>query len=152
MRISDWSSDVCSSDLTTVDLAAQHLAEQAIAEVLADPSGPDASLVAIDPANGYVRAMVGGRDFFGESGIAKLNLATQGARQAGSAFKPLVLAEALTQGISPDEVMPAPACTSIPIPNAAPWKPCNYGGGGGGNVPLNGAPVRPEERRVGEEG
>src|SRR3546814_15459901 len=80
--------------------------------------------------------MVGGGDFFGESGIAKLNLATQGARQAGSAFKPLVLAEALTQGISPDEVMPAPACPSIPMPNAAPWKPCNYGGRGGGNVTL----------------
>src|SRR3546814_11886769 len=86
--------------------------------------------------------MVGGGDFFGESGIAKLNLATQGARQAGSAFKPLVLAEALTQGISPDEVMPAPACTSIPMPNAAPWQPCNYGGGGGGNVTLTDGTVR----------
>src|SRR3546814_6759053 len=80
--------------------------------------------------------MVGGRDFFGESGIAKLNLATQGARQSGSAFKPTVLAEALTQGISPDEVMPAPAYTSIPMPNAAPWKPCHYGGGGGANVKI----------------
>src|SRR3546814_13299175 len=88
---------------TTVDLAAQHLAEQAIAEVLADPSGPDASLVAIDPANGYLRAMVGGRDFLGASGLAKLNLATQGARQAGAALKPLVLAPEHPPGVTHPE-------------------------------------------------
>ena len=127
---------------TTIDLAMQAKAEAAVAEILPDPNGPDASLVAVEAATGYVRAMVGGRDFFGTSRIAKLNLATQGPRQAGSAFKPLVLATALTQGISPLTRISAPACVTIPMENAAPWRPCNYGGGGGGTVTIAEGTVR----------
>jgi len=127
---------------TTVDLAAQASAEQAVTSVLGDPAGPAASLVAIEPATGYVKAMVGGRDFFGDSSIAKLNLATQGPRQAGSAFKPLVLAAALEQGIDPETVLPAPACTSIDLGQGQVWKPCNYGGGGGGSVSIIEGTVR----------
>ncbi len=127
---------------TTVDLDAQAKAEAAVNEVLADPAGPAASLVSVETGSGYVRAMVGGRDFFGETPIAKLNLATQGPRQAGSAFKPLVLAEALAQGIDPETAIPAPACLNIPMENAAPYKPCNYGGGGGGTVSIAEGTVR----------
>ena len=127
---------------TTIDLAMQAQAEAAVAEILPDPNGPDASLVAVEAATGYVRAMVGGRDFFGASRIAKLNLATQGPRQAGSAFKPLVLATALTQGISPSTRISAPSCVTIPMENAAPWRPCNYGGGGGGTVTIAEGTVR----------
>ena len=78
---------------TTVDLAEQAAAEAAVAAILPDPAGPSASLVSIEPTTGYVRAMVGGRDFFGPGENDKLNLATQGPRQAGSAFKPIVLAD-----------------------------------------------------------
>ncbi len=127
---------------TTVDLEAQTLAEQAVAEILPDAAGPSASLVSIEPVTGYVRAMVGGRDFFGSDDIAKLNLATQGPRQAGSAFKPLVLATALAQGVDPATTLPAPACTTVEIPGAAPWKPCNYGGGDGGTVTITEGTVR----------
>ena len=42
--------------------------------------------------------MVGGDDY----ATRPFNLATQGQRQPGSSFKPFILAEALTQGISPD--------------------------------------------------
>ncbi|MGQ0831708.1 MAG: penicillin-binding protein [Microthrixaceae bacterium] len=126
---------------TTVDLDQQAKAEQAIAAVLPDPNGPDASLVSIEPATGYVRAMVGGRDFFGNSGIAKLNLATQGRRLAGSSFKPIVLATALAQGISPDRILAAPACIDIPLEHSV-WRPCNYGGGGGGSVTITEGTVR----------
>jgi penicillin-binding protein 1A len=126
---------------TTIDLAMQAKAEAAVAEILPDPNGPDASLVAVEAATGYVRAMVGGRDFFGTSRIAKLNLATQGPRQAGSAFKPLVLATALTQGISPLTRISAPACIAIPDTDP-PWRPCNYGGGGGGTVTIAEGTVR----------
>ena len=103
---------------------------------------PAASLVAVQPSTGYVRAMVGGRDFFGDSDIAKLNLATQARRQAGSSFKPLVLATALTQGVDPLMQLPAPECITIPIPGAPPWRPCNYGGGAGGTVTIAEGTVR----------
>jgi len=127
---------------TTVDLAMQAQAEAAVAEILPGPAGPAASLVSIEAATGYVRAMVGGRDFFGTGPIAKLNLATQGPRQTGSAFKPLVLATALAQGIDPETRIPAPACVTIPLENAPPWEPCNYGGGSGGTVSIIEGTVR----------
>src|SRR5262249_47007575 len=53
--------------------------------------------VAIDNATGEVRAMVGGSDY----SQVPFNLATQGQRQPGSAFKPFVLATAIREGISP---------------------------------------------------
>jgi penicillin-binding protein 1A len=82
---------------TSIDLDIQRLAEDAIKKLLPDSHGPAASLVAIDPRDGRVLAMVGGRNFH----KSQFNLAVQGERQAGSAFKPFVLATALSQGISP---------------------------------------------------
>ncbi len=85
---------------TTIDARFQKAADDAIAAWLANPDGPRASLVAIDNHSGEVRAMVGGDDY----NATPFNLATQGQRQPGSAFKPFVLAEALKQGISPGSV------------------------------------------------
>jgi penicillin-binding protein 1A len=59
------------------------------------------ALVAIDPATGAVRAMVGGRDF----GESHFNRAVQAKRQAGSAFKPFVYAAALEAGYTPASVI-----------------------------------------------
>ncbi|MEA2156384.1 MAG: penicillin-binding protein [Solirubrobacteraceae bacterium] len=83
---------------TTLDLGLQRDAELAIARWLGNPAGPQASLVAIDNKTGEIRAMVGGTDY----SKTPFNLATQGQRQPGSAFKPFVLATALRRGISPD--------------------------------------------------
>lgn len=55
------------------------------------------ALVAMDPEDGSVRAMVGGRDF----NESRFNRATQAKRQSGSAFKPFVYAAALEAGYSP---------------------------------------------------
>src|SRR5215210_1600415 len=85
---------------TTIDSRFQKAADDAINAWLANPQGPRASLVAIDNHSGEVRAMVGGDDY----NRTPFNLATQGQRQPGSAFKPFVLAEALKQGISPGSV------------------------------------------------
>lgn len=83
---------------TTIEPAAQRAAEEAVASVLPDAADPECALVALDPRDGRVLAMVGGRDF----AAAQYNLAAQGHRQPGSAFKPFVLVAALESGVSPD--------------------------------------------------
>jgi penicillin-binding protein 1A len=86
---------------TTIDLDLQKLAQDAIQKVLPDPNGPTAALVAIDPRDGHVLTMVGGRNYH----ESQFNLAVQGERQPGSSFKPFVLATALSQGISPQTTL-----------------------------------------------
>src|SRR5215218_47562 len=85
---------------TTIDARFQKAADDAVRAWLSKTRGPRASMVAIDNHSGEVRAMVGGDDY----NSSPFNLATQGQRQPGSAFKPFVLAEALKQGISPGSV------------------------------------------------
>ena len=82
---------------TTIDLGLQKLARDAIDKWLPSTTGPQAALVAINPTNGAVVAMYGGRSFH----TSQFNLAVQGERQPGSSFKPFVLATALKQGIAP---------------------------------------------------
>lgn len=83
---------------TSLDLQKQAAAEAAVVNVLNQPGDPSAAVVSIEPQTSYVRAMVGGLDFVTQ----KYNLAYQGHRQPGSAFKPFVLATAMSKGISPD--------------------------------------------------
>jgi penicillin-binding protein 1A len=83
---------------TTIDLNVQRFARQSITKWLTNPNGPSAALVAVDPRNGKVLAMIGGNNYR----KSQFNLAVQGERQPGSSFKPFVLATALREGISPD--------------------------------------------------
>src|SRR5215218_6765721 len=83
---------------TSLDVRLQEAAQQAVEAWLPYEGGPRASLVAIDNRTSEVLAMVGGDDYT----TRPFNLATQGQRQPGSAFKPFVLAQALGSGISPD--------------------------------------------------
>ena len=94
---------------TTLDVKLQQAAEQSVNAWLSAPGGPQASLVAIDNATGEVRAMVGGEDFASHP----FNLATQGQRQPGSAFKAFVLATAIQRGISPSSVWASKKLTVI---------------------------------------
>src|SRR5439155_5360800 len=105
---------------TTIDLRLQKLARSTIQSVLKEPDGPSAALVAVRPSTGEILAMYGG-DNFRQS---QFNLAVQGERQAGSAFKPFVLATALKQGISP-----ATTLVSRPVSifiGDKYWTPHNY--------------------------
>src|SRR5687768_6028283 len=87
-----------------------------------DASGPDylqGSLVAIDPASGEVRAMVGGREF----DESQFNRVVQAKRQAGSAFKPFVFAAAIENGASPATLL-----TDLDTPMEAAdgmWRPAD---------------------------
>jgi len=98
---------------TTIDPRAQAEAEVAVAARLENTEFPvDMSLVALNPRNGEVLAMVGGRDY----DFSQVNLAIGGSTgfQPGSAFKPIVLAEAFNQGLGPDTIYPAPGVWSVP--------------------------------------
>jgi membrane peptidoglycan carboxypeptidase len=86
---------------TTLDQGLQLIGRKAVSSVLTDPNGPTAALVAIDVHTGSVLAMVGGENYH----HSQFNLATQGERQPGSAFKPFVLAAALRKGIAPSTVL-----------------------------------------------
>lgn len=89
---------------TTLDAGVQRFAEDSVSKRLtaldkgAKKAGPlQAALVAIEPSTGYVRAMVGGRNY----AESPFNRATEAKRQPGSAFKPFVFAAALEAGFSP---------------------------------------------------
>ncbi|MEO6496337.1 MAG: transglycosylase domain-containing protein [Solirubrobacteraceae bacterium] len=90
---------------TTLDIDLQAAAEHAVESYLPNTDGqagvsrPTAAMVVIDNESAAVRAMVGGPDYANRP----FNLATQGQRQPGSAFKPFVLAAALREGISPGD-------------------------------------------------
>ncbi len=101
---------------TTLDLTMQLAAEKAVAKNLNRKTDPSAALVAIDPATGEIRAMVGGRDF----ATQQYNVAVQGHRQSGSSFKPFVLVAALQDGISPEATFTAQS-GKFAIPGGQVW-------------------------------
>ena len=77
------------------------------------PTDPDAALVAVDQY-GYVKAMVGGRDFETDEVNLALGAAAGGSgRGAGSSFKPFVLAEAIRQDISLNSKFNAPGVDHV---------------------------------------
>ncbi len=92
------------ASLKTLDAKRQALAAARRVRGSSDV-GPDpmlqAALVTMDPTNGHVRAMVGGRDF----DASRFNRAVQAHRQPGSAFKPFVYAAALEAGYTPATVL-----------------------------------------------
>ena len=90
---------------TTLDTDMQLAAERALRylpELYNDNNKltqPQVALVAVDPNNGQVKAMIGGR------GQDKFNRATLAARQPGSAFKPFVYLTAMENGFTPASVI-----------------------------------------------
>ncbi len=79
----------------------------------------EAAFVALDPASGRVRALVGAFDFARQP----FNHATQAWRQPGSAIKPLLYSAALERGVMPDSVI-----EDAPFTAANGWSPANSDG------------------------
>ena len=119
---------------TTVDLGLQAKAESARDQILPDPAGPEVGIVSLEPSTGKVRAMVGGRDYFGGTQSARYNLAMGSGRQGGSSFKPFVLATALSQGMPLDTRYPAPRSRTFEFGEGIePWQ---VSGGGSSSADL----------------
>lgn len=79
-----------------------------------------AALVAIDPATGEIRALVGGRDFE----KSEFNRAVQAKRQPGSGFKPFIWAAALEGGMTAsDRIVDGPIVFHF---RNKVWEPKNY--------------------------
>ena len=79
---------------TTVQPGLQDAAREAINAYYGDPAGPSSAIVAVDPSTGKIRAMASS----GTYGERRFNLAAQGHRQPGSAFKTFVLTAAILDG------------------------------------------------------
>jgi penicillin-binding protein 1A len=105
---------------TTLDLRLQGLATHAVSSVLHTPTDPAAAIVSIDPQTGAVKAMV---DYLPSGRRMQFNLATQAHRSTGSAFKPITLATALSEGDSVYSTFYGPPALSITTPE------CRQGSG-----------------------
>jgi penicillin-binding protein 1A len=129
--------------VTTVDPRMQRAAEHAISSILTYGSDPYSALTSIDPRTGYVRAMVGGRDYWDdEDEFARINLATGGStgRQAGSSFKPFALVAALESGLSRSTPLNG-SSAHILLQDGTYWDPQNAEGGGYGTISLEQATI-----------
>jgi penicillin-binding protein 1A len=133
---------------TTLDLRLQDLAQRAAekgareADIKAAPflehefrlaEKPilQLSFLAMDPRNGHIRAMVGGRDFR----KFQFNRATQAQRQPGSSFKPFVYTTAIDAGFTAADLI-----DDLPVvyknANGGGWKPENFDKVFKGRIPL----------------
>lgn len=130
---------------TTLDLGLQEVAERVLEQDLRamekrlgyaakDTTGAESdltdatktdyiqgALICLDPHTGYIKAMVGGRDFLD----SQWNRATQAPRQPGSSFKIVVYTAAIDNGLTPaDIVMDDPIV--IDMPDSTQWRPDNF--------------------------
>ncbi|MHB1335011.1 MAG: PBP1A family penicillin-binding protein [Candidatus Humimicrobiaceae bacterium] len=109
---------------TTLDKDLQIKAENSFKKIFKEPIGPSYSLISVDSNNGYIYAIVGGKDY----SISKFNIATQGKRQPGSVFKVPVLLESIIKNIPPETTFNPNGPISIDIAGSKPWIVDNYGG------------------------
>ena len=115
---------------TTMDSNKQHAAQKAMDNLPSnykDENGltqPQAALVSIDPRNGHILAMIGGR------GQDSFNRATMAVRQPGSAFKPFVYVTAMQKDMTPNTVFEDKKVTY------GSWSPQNSSKSFGGSMTL----------------
>ncbi len=109
---------------TTLDPDLQKKAEESIDTVFPEEPGPSYALISVDPTNGYIYALIGGKDY----NENKFNVATQGKRQPGSVFKTTVLMESIRQHMSPNDTYNPNGPLVIDMPSGPDWRVENYGG------------------------
>jgi penicillin-binding protein 1A len=117
---------------TTINPKMQDQAREAINAYWGDPAGPSSAIVAIDPANGKIRAMASS----GTYGERRFNLAAQGHRQPGSAFKTFVLTAAIRKGVDPDSTYYTSKPLNIDDRTYGKWEVKTFGNSYIGTVSL----------------
>jgi penicillin-binding protein 1A len=117
---------------TALDPRLQGLAVESVKKALSGTNPPlEMSLVTVEPGTGFVRALVGGRDFSKSQVNLALGRCVEGyevpedggplcldgggsGRQPGSSMKPVTLAAAYENGIGPGRVYSGPGTYRIP--------------------------------------
>ena len=122
---------------TTVDPALQEIGMEAIGSTLPYSTDPASALVAIDPATGHIKAMVSSSNYE----RSQFNLAAQGRRQPGSAFKTFVLTTAIKQGIDPYSTYYTSKPLNLDLPEWGRWEVHTADEGYRGTVNLQQATV-----------
>jgi len=127
---------------TTLDLPLQNkilkIAQENVAALSQTNHLTDAAEVLIDFHNGDIRVLLGNTNPNNPQ-YGQFDVATQGYRQPGSAFKPFVYATAFEQGLSPgmpvlDVPTSFPMCCGLP-----PYLPHNYDLGYHGLISIRAA-------------
>jgi penicillin-binding protein 1A len=139
---------------TSFDPKTQAQAEAAVSNALGGTAPPlEMALVSVEPSTGFVRALVGGRDFAASQVNLALGSCPETAerppadvpvcipgggtgRQTGSAFKPITLARAFEEGIGPTRVFSGPGSYRFPGCGGANCVVNNVESGSYGSITL----------------
>jgi penicillin-binding protein 1A len=138
---------------TTLDPNLQAMAKTAVANALQGTSPPlDMALVTVEPSTGFIKTMIGGRDFSASQVNLALGNCTDvqpgpkdgpvclsgggSGRQPGSAFKPFTLAKAFEEGIPSSRVYSGPSTYTVPNCSGDQCTIHNVESGGYGAISL----------------
>jgi len=123
---------------TTIDPKLQKAGREAIDSTLPYPGDPSSAVVAIDPRTGYIKAMASSSKYKHD----QYNLAAQGKRQPGSAFKTFVLSTAIKRGVNPYSTSYVSRPLDLKTEDYGPWKVQTYDQSYGGSMNLVRATLR----------
>lgn len=107
---------------TTLDPELQKLAEERVAATVNKDSDIQLGFVAMNPKNGEVKALLGGRNYE----ESPFNRATQAERQPGSTFKPFLYYAALEKGYTPSTQIRSEVTTFSFDEDRSTYTPRNY--------------------------
>ncbi|NMH70639.1 PBP1A family penicillin-binding protein [Bacillus sp. RO3] len=107
---------------TTLKPDHQIVAEKVVKELIPDESDIQLGFVSMNPKNGHVTALVGGRSYE----ESPFNRAVQAIRQPGSTIKPLLYYSALEQGFTPSTTMKSELTSFTFDDGKAEYTPHNY--------------------------